>query len=620
MTGVGFPVVRFFCICCLGFVCLAGPSVHGQNPEDGEFQVMLSTLWASYRQAKSRGDEEARDRVFQTFRDLQTNASGEIFETASYLFLFEGLKELDAEKYEEARIEFLNAIKLNPYLWPGYMGLAKIKQVKDQDTRLYVELNKKGIGEAFNPANAYFLIDAFIWFMGNLYLVFMVAFSAFVLILCVRYMRPFVFTTQGAMEHRGMKPFIGKLIGFLLLFLPLLLGLNFFLAAGLYLVLFFPFFDPREKATSSVALLLWILISCCGYFLTNLNEARVDRLLQVHLTQFFRGHIEQDIAFLKKQNSPAFLENQNKFTLAKLQKTRGELASAMDAYRQVDASSDLWPSAQINLGNIHYEIKEFQQAIEVYKRVLDRRPDMALAHYNLSVVHAQMGNHNEAGEHRTQARRLDRSLGDSVDQFGSGSDTVVDAGGTPGLRLMSAILGSDRGSLAEQMKRPIVFLPAALGLLFLIASWVHTRARNFRLLAKNCEKCGMVYYQSDSPNSEWCSQCVSLYIKKEDLPSDAKLRKHDEVKAFTKRKSILDTTFQIILPGSKNILHGNPWSGFIIVSVWAFLLVMIALPMDRIAHPFMRYIDGPLVVTWIFVALAAVYWVIFGLRPIWQED
>ncbi|MBO1321155.1 tetratricopeptide repeat protein [Acanthopleuribacter pedis] len=587
---------------------------------EGEQMAVLAGVWENYQRAKADGNDAERERVFQTFREMQVSASSEIFESAGYLFLLAGLDDLEQGRTAEARREFLNALKLNPYLWPAYGGLAKIKE-KENNTGLFVELNKKGALKGLDPQNAYFFLEVLGWLFTNLYVVFAVAFSAFVFILLLKYVRPFVFTTQGAMEHRGMKPMLGRIVGYSFFCLPLLLGLNFFLAMGLYLVLFFPFLDQREKIVGSLSLLCWVLVALCAFFQANIFEARVDPLLRLHLNQFYRGATDADINTLEAKSSrEGSLRDQTLFTLARMYKIRGEFVVALETYEKIPESSPLWVTARINMGNLHVLMKEFQQAVDQYKSVLDKNAKMALAHHNLSLVYIRTGNPQEAAKHRNQARDLDQGISDISESLRAGNESVIDAGGLTGRRLVQAVFGFDRPAAGALWLRPMVVVPLVSALLLLVLSWLHTRLRNFRLIAKTCEKCGMVYYQSDSPNSEWCSQCVSLYIKKEDLPSDAKIRKHEEVKAFTKRRRLISTVLQIFLPGSKNILHGSPWSGALIVSAWTFLVVMAVLPMSRLAHPFMIYLEGPIVLSFVFAILAAVFWLIFGLRPIWQED
>ncbi len=591
----------------------------GPPTTEAEQTALMATTWEAYQRAKQKGDDAERERLFEIFREMQVSASSEIFESAGYLFLLSGLDDLEQNRLEEARREFLNALKLNPYLWPAYGGLAKIKE-KDDNTGLWLELNKKGAVKGLNPQNAYFFLEVLGWLFTNLNLVFALSFSAFVLILVIKYVRPFVFTTQGAMEHRGMKSILGRIVGYSVFCLPLLLGLNFFLAMGLYLVLFFPFLDNREKIVGSLSLLCWVLVGICAYFQANIFEARVDPMLRLHLNQFYRGASDRDINRLEAEVDQGMLSDQTLFTLARMYKIRGEYVVALETYQKIDDASPLWVAARNNMANLHVLMKEFPQAVDLYKNVISRAPDMAAAHHNLSLVYARIGNHQEAADHRTKSRDLDAGLSETIESLRLGSEATLDVGGLTGRRLRLAVLGLDRPSSSALWLRPVVMVPLLGSLVLLALAWLHTRLRNFRLIAKTCEKCGMVYYQSDSPNSEWCSQCVSLYIKKEDLPSDAKIRKHEEVKAFSKRRALIATLLQIVLPGSKNVLLGSPWSGALIVSAWTFLLVMAALPMSRLSHPYMIFLEGPIVLSFVFAGLALLFWLIFGLRSIWQED
>jgi len=156
---------------CVGYVCLvAGFTVTAQTELEPlvtiaspESQLMDS--WDRYLEAKRQKDDYSRKTAFSEIQNQRQEASGTAFEQASLLFLDEGYRELDLGDFENARAEFLNAAQLNPFLWPAYDGLARVKLQRDKDYRYYVSLSLKGIRSAFRFENTAFVLDALTWLL-----------------------------------------------------------------------------------------------------------------------------------------------------------------------------------------------------------------------------------------------------------------------------------------------------------------------------------------------------------------------------------------------------------------------------------------------------------------------
>lgn len=584
------------------------------------FEDKLGTLWESYLQAKVIGDENARKATFDAFRTLKETAPGEIFEPAGDLFLEEGFKDLRSRRYDNARREFLNAAEMNPHLWPAFNGLARIKKDRDGDFWKYLDLNRKGLLTAFKLKNSFFVLGALVWFLRNLYWVLMLSMTLFTLILCFKYLRPFHATLVHSWEHRGATKPYAKAFAFVVLLLPPLLGFNYYLCAFLYLVLFFPFFDERERFAATMVFLSSILLTFLTLVLSNINYARSNPLLKAHLLQFLHGNYDQQIEFLKEYPGNGELQNRSLFTIGTLFKAKGDYRGAMDIFQQVPSRSKFWPLAQVNRGNIEFMAQEYQKARESYKKALERNPDLGKALYNLSLVSAKLGHHDEAESYRNQAAQKNPGIKSRIALYeGLGGGTVLDA--LPGYRerMAQAVMGGGNPISANWFRKKEFLIPLLLGLALLMAATIHARMRNPLLLARGCEKCGRMYFPNDSPNSVWCSQCVNLYIKKDDLPSSAKMKKHEEVSAYNKRQHLTVTLLQIFFPGSKKTLQGSALAGMMGLLVWTLLLVFTISPITDISYPFMRYIKEDLF-RYLTMSIALVYWITFGILPIWQED
>ncbi|MDJ0835947.1 MAG: tetratricopeptide repeat protein [Acidobacteriota bacterium] len=599
-------------------LALALPVSYAQDEEtpSGSFENRLSELWSTYLGAKVTGDNDARDKALDAIKDLQPADSGNlIFEQAALLFLEEGYQDLRLGRLESARREFLNAADLNPHLWPAFSGLADIKR-KTEGIEPYLRLRYKGIARAFQLDNAFFVLDALVWFIRNIFWFLTISFVLFAAFLCAKYVRAFYHTTVGSFEEKGMEALYANLMAVAILLLPLLLGANAFLVAAIYIVLFIPFFEPNERLAAYLLFIFPILIPFLGLFLANVNQARSNPLLRAHLGQYFDGDLDSRIQFLRDNVQHGELGNLSLFTIGRLQSQKGEWADALETYELIPDNSKYKPLSLVNQGNIHLRRKEYQNAADTYGAALQKDPEYALATYNLSVALRRQGKLQEAEKLRADAFNKDLSLRErqihSPDEYEASADSNE--------RLFYALSGETNAFSSSWLTHPIVFVPVVVCVAILVLAILHLRLRNPHLLAKACTKCGRIFFQSDSPESEWCSQCVNLYIRKEDLPSEAKIRKHEEVTRFNKNNRLIAGIGQVLVPGSKKVFTGHALAGLVIVCVWVFLLVFCFIPVNAISYPYMTYLQGPALTTMLVGAVTVVYWVIFGLRPIWQED
>ena len=588
------------------------PVIADELPQ--KFEQRLAELWMRYKQAKAEGDEDARDAAFREIDALGRSGQAEIFREGAYLFLNEGIAELEKGNQAEARRDLHNAAALNPYLWPAYEGLAGISDGGGGFAR-FLRLSIKGLNMAFNAKNAWSFLDMVDWILGNLARLIMLLLIVVVGCLCFKYIHPFYASTLTAMEERHLNDLYAHLLAVTLLALPLLLGLNLYVAAAFYAILFFPFLEGLERTAVTVALVTGVLLAPIHWLQDNVRDARIDPSLRLQLSQFSVGDPQERMAALAADQSD--YRSLSQLLRGLLQKNSGEWRTALDTFDGMSASSPWYYHAVINKANIQFMAKEYQDAADNYELASRNGRDeiKAVAKYNHSQVKERQELHEEAQVLRNQALRLEPRLKRRASQLAPGE--VLDAFPDNQERLNRALwrAPTDVNRLLNRALPPI-----ALVLVTALGCFIHLRTRNLRLVASSCSKCGRVFFPSDSPESEWCSQCVTLYLKKDDLPSEAKLRKKEEVAAYNTRKRRINTLGQILLPGFKALVRGNPVAGTLTLGVWLMLLVFCLIPVNTIGELSVRFLQSPSLLTWLIGAVAFVYWLIFGLRPIWQEE
>ncbi len=577
--------------------------------EASGFELRLNKLWQRYLDACQSGDAAAAASAVSGIR-AASDSSAEIFELGGYLFLEQGILAAKRGDVEQARKDFHNAIDLNPFLWPAYEELGKLK---DPVNRLRLSL--KGMFNSLDSTNAWLFLDILDWVLTLLQRILMILIVVFTVILCGKYARQFYASSLNAFEERHVHGFYARLLSILICCLPFLLGFNIFLVACAYLVLFYPLFEARERLASLVAASGILLLPVLAHYSANVQWARVNPALHAHLSQFVRGNLVEHLAAFEKNSIDSASRDLTTLIIGLMEKSNGDLRKGLATFETIPSSSPWADHALVNSGNIRFMAREYQDAMEAYKRIGSSSPVFALAQYDLSLVMSKQGFHDEAGTLRRKAIALDPKL--AVRSNKEGSAHVLDALPDYHKLLWQAILepGEKTGSLANTLI-PHLGLFAALCLLALL----HARSRNARLFTKSCDKCGRLYLQSDSPESEWCSQCVTLYMKKDDLPSEAKMRKHDEVARFSRRRRRLLGLLQLLAPGAKKLVNGNALSGLFTLALWLTLLLLILVPINSVGHFSMRFLQTPVVLTWILIFITAVYWLIFGLRPIAKES
>lgn len=102
----------------------------------------------------------------------------------------------------------------------------------------------------------------------------------------------------------------------------------------------------------------------------------------------------------------AKLATQKSFILADSLLRLGEARQAIDTLTGAGRDTRLPPWAQVMLGQAHYQLKEYEQALAAYRQALADQPNTSAAHYGISLALMRLGRPDEAQVHRTEYARL----------------------------------------------------------------------------------------------------------------------------------------------------------------------------------------------------------------------
>ncbi len=604
-----------FVIVYVSFPLLAQTDATAMSAEE-----TVALQWDLYLEAKGQGDVDAQKVAFDRLRDEAKGSSGKIYEQAAILFLAEGNRELDLGNYDEARREFLNCAQLNPYMWPAYTGLARVKKELDHDYLYYVSLSLKGLRYAFSVKNTFFLMDVLFWLLERLLLALKWGLVCVVGLFFAKYCRSVYATTVSFLENSDWSRPVQATVTGAVFLAPWVLGLNVLVAALYYWVMVYPFLHRKEKLVSGILVANYLLSVLLLFVVHNIALARASSETRLQVAHFFQGDPRLQVDRLEAKEADGDTSNGLYFALARAYHETGDDNLALEYYEKVDKSSDYGPLAEVNKGNIYLKGHEYQRAITAYESTLRVIPKSSITLYNLSVAKSRIGEHRDAETFLRRAKQADPRLIEEIYLRGESETDTVEIEYSPLKSLTRAAFGSGIPDLVTWFKKPIAISTIVLVLLALGFAIFHERSRNPRFLGKSCNKCGNIYYVPDSPSHAWCSQCVNLYVRKDDLPSEAKLKKYEEVQRFSRLKKRFVNISQTLLPGAKAIYRGSTWSGSITAWFWVCLLVFSFSSLREIPYPFMSYVNDFMVVQVFVWGTTAFFWLIFGFRGIWRED
>jgi len=136
-----------------------------------------------------------------------------------------------------------------------------------------------------------------------------------------------------------------------------------------------------------------------GQLLLNFEETELDRL----------------VAFPKEQvNKSRHREAEHWFQKGlELEQTGGPIEQVIDAYGIAAALDPQLAAAHLNLGTIHFTMRQLDKAERYYRKALEANPDYPMAHFNLGNLCDERGDRENAMKHYLAALRRDANYADA---------------------------------------------------------------------------------------------------------------------------------------------------------------------------------------------------------------
>lgn len=134
------------------------------------------------------------------------------------------------------------------------------------------------------------------------------------------------------------------------------------------------------------------------------------------------------------------------FSLALLERERGNREEAIALYREILEGGHESPSVYNNIGNLLFVQGDMDKAFSAYRRALALDPERATSHYNLGQLYLEVFSFDQARQEFSRASEIDFSLIRNLSHAGGdeGSHTLVDDS-IPPSRLWKRFLAGEAG-------------------------------------------------------------------------------------------------------------------------------------------------------------------------------
>lgn len=412
------------------------------------------------------------------------------------------------------------------------------------------------------------------------------------------------------------------------LLLPVVLGLNWFWIAVWVMMITWGYASYLQR---TIAALLMILVAAVAPVLYTWQGrlialyspiVKATEALQSHqVTYPYIGDLEMLRGILG--NDPDLV-----FLIGTIYQTNDDDTNAMEAYRLALDSGNAQAYAHLNLGNLYYAQNNYAAAIPEYQKAQSLAPDFIPAYFNLQRAYNanyeyQKGQDIIRQANAVNARAMSRYLSTAKDVVIAKytvreAQTLADRITRSGILRGKGIRGHGvEHAPLEGWSNPLT-LAAIIGVIGSAA--LHVRRRKGGGYARVCTKCGRTFCskcKSASESQIYCTQCIHIYIKKDGVPLETKVKKSKEVKSYLSRGFYLRKLMNALFPGFSLLQHDKTFKGF---SVYVLFSALVLLGLRLPLLPLLQ-IHAPLLggLPMIALALAAVVWLIANAKVLLEK-
>ena len=534
---------------------------------------VLAELWFKERALLQRGETVEAARLIETALDFMKREGLRGAPQIAGAFLAEARRHLDDGDYRGAQDNFRLASRFGPELVSAHLGLALALVRGDRDL-------SGALGETWTALKVWSSdADSVYQQTGNglliLYLGVCLGLAAVLLLICLR-VSPAFFHDLRERFPRSLSDESARLLGWGLMVLPVLVLAPFVWLLSAWAALFFPYFRRAERLLALLALALLIGAGPVGCVVDWIAGTAVDPGARALIRSLRGGYDVQDLKALEQLAAEHTDDPVFPFVLASMHRMAGRFDEAMNLYRRVLEIDRGHTRAMVNLANLHALRQEFSIAQNLYKKAGDIDPGLAISHYNSHLAHLEAFHLESADQELKAARRINDALVTSLlaqGNEGRAKRMPADVGYRRAeiwKRALSLRLDQDvRSTWSRAFSAPATLAGGAGLLLALLLPGFGVAPRS--AAARRCRRCGRPFCRRcrvGSKDLDHCSQCVHLYILRDGLAPTVKSMKMEEVVRYRRRVWVGRRLLSLPFPGSGHVLGGRPWIGALLLVCW----------------------------------------------------
>lgn len=253
--------------------------------------------------------------------------------------------------------------------------------------------------------------------------------------------------------------------------------------------------------------------------------------------------------------------------LGELFRMHADPISARIQFQRAALAADSDPRPLVFLGNLALKEGNIPAAIESYGSAIERDPAFTLAYYDLSFAYDLGYRFREADNVRRKAEAL--GIAEVLER--SGAKPSAGAVNPPlekavVTRILDEVSGRDQGDpelsaprvdVVKQLLNPLPLAFLATGGIGLILLVVRKR---WMWVARACSRCGKVFCpkcKSATESEAYCSQCISVFLKRDVVAIEQQAVKLDQIRRWEWRTDVLRRAVSIVIPGGGVALAGR---------------------------------------------------------------
>jgi Tfp pilus assembly protein PilF len=543
--------------------------------------------------ADAVGDAAAAARALREIRRARMERNVLSLDTVGLGLVERGVAKLDAKERESAEGAFRTAVDLAPGLPDGHAGLA-VALLGNGPLGFVSSIDATLSGlSAFLPTDRGHRSGRDLATVTALLTAFALAWALAVALVARR---------GGLLRHdleEWLGPAQARSASLSLFLLLLLLPVATFQGWGWlplwWLALVYAYLDAREKVLAGLLLAAAVAVGPAVASLElQLRTAR-NPLFHAALAAVESSPDRAAIARLEDAVRSDPEDRDLAYLLGAARRRAGRYEEAAELYRRMLSADPRDAVARNNLANIEFVRGSYDAARARYRAGTEpgASPEIAAtSYYNLSLAHLQKLEYQAYNEAKSNADRLAPGLVADYDQwkYDTRDYAVVDLGLTRE-QVQDKFAGSESGVTVRNIAAGQGAPPAPgfpLGSLanrfvafvgvFALAAFLVGRMRGPKAFTLHCGRCGTPfcrYCHLGQVSGGLCSQCYHLFVVRDGVSGPARNRKMAEVQLADDHRERVFRALSVVSPGAGQIYGGWTFRGAALLLAWYGVLALI---------------------------------------------